>query len=57
MTILKNVLDLIFQHISGNDKDTLSLRRDIALSHTKFDRKYFWPNRENETYADSLHGF
>jgi len=31
----------------------LSSRRDIALLRTKFDRKYFWPNRENEAYAEA----
>jgi len=29
----------------------LASRRDISLSHTKFDRKHLWPNRENEKYA------
>ena len=56
MHIFKNVLDSIFRHISGKEKDTLSSRRGIALSHTKFDGKHLWPNRENETYA-KLHGF
>ena len=51
MHIFKNVLDSIFRHIAGKDKDTLSSRRDIALSHTKFDRKHLWPNQENESYA------
>ena len=27
--------------------------RDIDLSHTKFDRKHLWSNRENETYAEA----
>ena len=31
----------------------MSSRRDIALLHTKFDRKHLWPNRENETYAEA----
>ena len=52
MHIFKNVPDSIFQHISGKEKDTMSSRRDISLSHTKFDRKHLWPNRENETYAE-----
>ena len=51
MHILKNVLDSIFGHISGKEKDNLSSRRDIALSRTKFDRKHLCPNLENETYA------
>ena len=42
MHIFKNVPDYIFQHISGKEKDYLSLRRDIYLSHTKFDRKHLW---------------
>ena len=49
MHILKNVLDSIFRHISSKDKDTLSSRKDIALSTTKFDRRHLWPNKENET--------
>jgi hypothetical protein len=53
MHILKNVPDSIFQHISGKEKDTLSSRRDISLSRTKFDRRHLWPNRENETYAEA----
>jgi hypothetical protein len=52
MHIFKKVPDSIFRHISGKDKNTLSLRRDISLSCTKFDRKHLWPNRENETYAE-----
>ena len=51
MHIFKNVPDSIFQHISGKEKGTLSSRRDIVLLRTKFDRKYLWLNRENETYA------
>jgi hypothetical protein len=51
MHIFKNVPDSIFWHISRKDKDTLSLRRDIALSCTEFDRIHLWPNMENETYA------
>jgi hypothetical protein len=53
MHIFKNVLDSIFQHITGKEKDTLSSRRDIALSRTKFDRKHLWLSRENETYAEA----
>jgi hypothetical protein len=53
MHIFKNVPDSIFRHISGKEKDTLSSRRDISLSRTKFDRKHLWPNRENETYAEA----
>jgi hypothetical protein len=49
MHILKNVPYSIFRHISGKE-DTLSLRRDISLPHTKFDRKHLWLNMENETY-------
>jgi hypothetical protein len=52
MHIFKNVPNSIFRHISGKEKDTLSLRRDIALSRTKIDRRQLWPNRENETYAE-----
>ena len=52
MHIFKNVPDSIFQHISEKEKDTLSSRRDIALSCTKFDRKHLWLNRENETYGE-----
>ena len=53
MHILKNVLDSIFRHILGKEKDTLSSRRYISLSCTKFDRKNLWPNRENETYPEA----
>ena len=53
MHIFKNVPDSIFRHISGKEKDTLSSRRDIALSCTKFDRKHLWTNRENETYVET----
>ena len=53
MHIFKNVPDSVFQHISRKEKDTLSSRRDIALSCTKFDRRHLWPNRENETYAEA----
>jgi hypothetical protein len=53
MHIFKNVADSIFQHISEKDKETLSSRRDISLSRTKFDRKHLWPNRENKTYAQA----
>ena len=53
MYIFKNVSNSIFQHISSKEKDTLSSRRDISLSRTKFDRRYLWPNRENETYAEA----
>ena len=53
MHIFKNVPDSIFRHIAGKDKDTLSSRRDIALSRTKFDRKHLWPNQENESYAEA----
>ena len=53
MNILKNVTYSIYRHISDKDKDTLSSRRDIALSRTKFDRRHLWPNRENETYAEA----
>ena len=53
MHIFKNVLDSIFRHIAGKEKDPLSSRRDIALSHTKFDRKHLWPNRENEKNAEA----
>jgi hypothetical protein len=53
MHIFKNVPDSIFQHISGKEKDTLSSRRDIALSRTKLDRKHVWPNKENESYAEA----
>jgi hypothetical protein len=53
MHIFKNVPDSIFRHISGKEKDTLSSRRDISLSHTKFDRKHLWLNKENETYAEA----
>ena len=31
----------------------MSLRRDISLSHNKYDRKHLCPNRENETYVES----
>ena len=31
----------------------MSLRRDIDLSCTKFDRKHLWPNREKETYVEA----
>ena len=53
MHIFKNVLDSIFRHKSYKDKDTLSSRRDITLSLTKFDRRHLWPNMENETYANA----
>ena len=53
MHIFKNVLDSIFRHILSKEKDTLSLRRDIALSRTKFDRRHLRPNKENETYAEA----
>jgi hypothetical protein len=53
MHIFKNVPDSIFQHISSKEKGTLSSRRDIALSRTKFDRRHLCPNRENETYAEA----
>jgi hypothetical protein len=53
MHIFKNVSNSIFQHISGKEKDTLSLRRDIAISCTKINRRHLWPNRENETYAET----
>ena len=53
MHIFKNVPDSIFKHISGKEEDTLSSRRDISLSHTKFDRKHMWPNRVNKTYAEA----
>ena len=52
MPIFKIVLDSIFRHISGKEKDTLSSRRDISLSRTKIDRKHLWSNMENETYAE-----
>jgi hypothetical protein len=53
MHIFKNVPDSIFRHISGKEKDTLSLRRDIALLRTRIDRRHLWPNRENEKYAEA----
>ena len=53
MHIFKNVPDSIFRHIASKDKDTLSSRRDISLSRTKFDRKHLWPNQENESYAEA----
>ena len=53
MHIFKNVLDVVFRHISRKEKDTLSLRRDIALSCTNFDRKHMWSNKENETYVET----
>ena len=53
MHIFKNVPDSIFRHISGKEKNTLSSRRDISLSRTKFDRKHLWSNMENETYAEA----
>ena len=53
MHIFKNVPDSIFQHKSRKDKDKLSSRRDISLSHAKFVRKHLWSNRENETYAEA----
>jgi len=53
MHVLKNVTNSIYRHILDKDKDTLSSRRDIALSCTKFDRRHLWPNRENETYAEA----
>lgn len=51
MHIFKNVPDSIFRRISRKYKDTLSSRRDIALSRTKFYKRHLWPNKENETYA------
>lgn len=53
MHVFKNVPDSIFRHISSKDKDTLSSRRDIALSRTKFDRRHLWPSKENESYAEA----
>ena len=53
MHVLKNSLDSILRHISGKQKDTLDLRRDIALSHTKLVRRRLWPNRENKTYLEA----
>ena len=53
MHIFKNVPDSIFRHISSKDKDTLSLRRDISLLCTKFDRRHLCPNKENETYVEA----
>ena len=53
MHIFKNVSDSIFRHISGKEKDTLSSRKDVSLSCTKFDRKHLWSNRKNETYAEA----
>lgn len=41
----KNVPDSNFQHIAHKE-DTWSSRRDIALSHTKFDRKHMWKKKE-----------
>ena len=53
MHIFKNVTNSIYRHILDKDKDTLSSRRDIALSCTKFDKINLWPNKENETYAEA----
>jgi len=53
MHIFKNVPNSVFRHIEGRKKDNLSSRRDIALSHTKFDKKHLWPNRENEKNVES----
>lgn len=51
MHIFKNVPDSIFQHTSRKDKDTLSTRRDITLSYTKFDTRHLWPSKENKSNA------
>ena len=53
MHVLKNVTNSIYRHILDKDKDTLSSRRDISLSRTKFERRHWWQNRENETYAEA----
>jgi hypothetical protein len=53
MHIFKNVPNSMFRHISSKEKGTLSSRRDISLSCTKFDRIHFWLNKENETYEEA----
>lgn len=53
MHVFKNVPNSIFRHISSKDQYTLSSRRDISLSCTKFDRRHLWPSKENESYAEA----
>jgi len=51
MHIFESVPSSIFRHISRKYKDTMTSRRDAALSCIKFDRRHLFPNWGNETYA------